>query len=325
MKKIFFALLVVAALYVAGAGCSSSKKAQSESGLNSVEIPEQTIVPDTFVLPEVPETMTNSDDRAKFVVLHYWDRFDFRNRALIARPEITEQAFVDYIHILNYVPFETAQESLLKTVARAEVDSAMYTHFASLFEKYFYEPNSPFRNEEFYIPVVRRIAQSSLLTPELASKYAFHSDLVMKNRVGNVANDFTFTQPSGTETTLHAVKSEFTLLMFSNPGCSTCAAVTAELNHSESLNAALAMNSSSRTMLTVLTIYPNNDLQEWMAHLPQMPARWIHGYDNGMEISRKKLYDIKAVPTLYLLDKDKKVILKDTSVDAIESFFFVER
>ncbi|HBK95202.1 MAG TPA: DUF5106 domain-containing protein, partial [Porphyromonadaceae bacterium] len=38
-------------------------------------------------------------------------------------------------------------------------------------------------------------------------------------------------------------------------------------------------------------------------------------------ITKQKLYDIKAIPTLYLLDKDKKVILKDTSIEAIESFF----
>ena len=36
---------------------------------------------------------------------------------------------------------------------------------------------------------------------------------------------------------------------------------------------------------------------------------WIHGYDKGMEIMRKRLYDIKAFPTLYLLDSDKNVIL----------------
>ena len=36
-----------------------------------------------------------------------------------------------------------------------------------------------------------------------------------------------------------------------------------------------------------------------------------------------RLYDIKAIPTIYLLDSDKKVILKDCSLEAVESFFSV--
>jgi hypothetical protein len=40
-----------------------------------------------------------------------------------------------------------------------------------------------------------------------------------------------------------------------------------------------------------------------------------------MTITQKKLYDIRAIPTLYLFDKEKNVILKDTSIEAIENFF----
>ena len=68
-------------------------------------------------------------------------------------------------------------------------------------------------------------------------------------------------------------------------------------------------------------IYPDSDLEEWLAHLNGMPAGWVHGYDKGMEITQKRLYDIKAIPTIYLLDRDKNVILKDTSIEAVESFF----
>ena len=319
LYTIYFAILMC----VIAVSCSSSKKTQADASSDEIAEIQQTIVPDTFVLPVVPEAITDSDERAKFVVLHYWDRFDFANQKLIQRPEITEQAFVDYINLFAYVPFETIQESLIKTLKQAEKDSAMYSHFASLFDKYFYDPNSPFRNEEYYIPVLRSLVKSSILKPEEKSRYEFQLDLVMKNRVGDVANDFTYTLASGVTATLHSLNSEFVLLMFSNPGCSTCAAVMERLTQSQELNEALSLNSSTRTMLTILTIYPDNNLDEWREHLPQMPPKWTHGYDDGMVITQKRLYDIKAIPTLYLLDKDKKVILKDTLIEAIESFFSV--
>lgn len=306
---------------MAGYACTSSKKTQTDASQEEIEAKLQTIVPDTFVLPEIPGTIANADDRAKYLVMHFWDRFDFGNRELIQKPHITEQAFVDYINILTYVPAQSVDESVVYTLEKAEADSSMYFHFVSLFEKYFYDPNSPFRNEAFYIPVLRQVVKSEVLTPEMKSPYEFQLEMAGKNNVGQMANDFRYTLVSGHSSNLYSIKSEYILLMFSNPECSTCMSVTSQLNQSVAIQGALSRNSQGRTMLTIMTLYPDNNIDEWRSHLSELPPDWLHTYDNGMEITHKKLYDIKAIPTLYLLDKNKKVILKDTSVGAIESFF----
>lgn len=51
-----------------------------------------------------------------------------------------------------------------------------------------------------------------------------------------------------------------------------------------------------------------------------MPANWINGFDSNQEIANEELYDLKAMPTLYLLDKGKKVLLKDADLDEILLF-----
>lgn len=329
MKNVFSLLsVIVLIVMISAASCSSGKKSQSSQR----EMPDlvssvvaQSIVPDTFVLPDIPDVLTDNNSRAKYLVSHYWDKFDFSNSGLIKRPEITEQAFVDYINILNYVPKSNADESLIRTLEKAEVDTTMYVHFMSLFEKYLYDPNSPFRNEEYYIPVLKEIVKSSMLSDESKSVYKFQLDLVMENRVGQKANDFSYTVASGTTYRLYDLQSDFSLLMFSNPGCPTCEAVTAQLNSSKQINDALSHNSPTRTMLTIITVYPDKNLDEWLSHLSEMPSGWVHAYDKGMHITNEKLYDIKAIPSLYLLDKEKKVILKDTSIEAIESFFTVKQ
>lgn len=316
------------AVLMGGFSCLSSKKARTESpeeASTPAQDPAQaqTTVADTFILPPVPDIMKAPEERAKYLVMHYWDRFDFSDRTLIGRPEITEQAFVDYINILNYVPKENADASLVYTLQKAEADTLMYVHFTELFEKYFYDPNSPFRNEEYYLPVLEEVTSSPLLKEEKRSRYKFQREMSNKNRIGDSANDLTYTVSSGQSFRLYDLKSEYTLLMFTNPGCSTCAAVTERLNVSEELNRALALNSPTRTMLTVLALSPDNDLDEWLSHLPEIPTRWIYAYDKSGEITTKRLYDIKAIPTIYLLDKNKKVILKDTSIEMVESFFSV--
>lgn len=55
-----------------------------------------------FRLPEVPVLLTDPAERAAYLAVHYWDYFNFADTTLISRPEITEQAFVDFISILPY-------------------------------------------------------------------------------------------------------------------------------------------------------------------------------------------------------------------------------
>ena len=326
MKRNYLTLSIALFLMLTvAASCSSSKTTESnqQDALTGIydNLPVETIVTDTFVLPTIPSTITDNDKRAIFLVMNYWERFDFTNRGLIERPEITEQAFLDYINLLDYVSKDVAEASLRKTINKADADYMMYSNFGSLFDKYFYDPNSPFRNEEYYIPVLEEIIESEVLSETDRSVYNFHYEMVMKNRVGDKGSNFNYTLASGQTHSLYNLKSEYTLLMFSNPGCSTCATVTQQIFNSNDINNALALNSSTRTMLTILTLYIDEDIDLWLANLPQMPTKWIHAYDKGLEITHKRLYDIKAIPTLYLFDKDKNVILKDTSIEAIERFF----
>ena len=335
MKKSLSVLLIFGiGILLLTSSCSSAKKSQTQDSEENQSIENQstlkpgeienTIVPDTFVLPLIPDEITDSYERAEYVVLNYWNRFDFTNRDFIDRPDITEQAFVDYINLLHYVPDNVADKSLQYTINMAEADTVMYKHFGLMFEKYLYDPNSPFRNEEYYIPVLQELVNSSLLSDEMKSVYQFQLDMVLMNRVGQKANNFSYTLDTGQSFKLYDLQSQYTLLMFSNPGCSTCEMVTRQLNSSQPITSALSMNSPTRTMLIILTIYPDDNLDEWHSHLPSMPSNWLHAFDQGMQITNQRLYDIKAFPTLYLLDENKRVLLKDTSIEEIESFFSIE-
>lgn len=51
----------------------------------------------------------------------------------------------------------------------------------------------------------------------------------------------------------------------------------------------------------------------------QIPASWINAYDDGCVLREKGLYDLSAIPSLYLLDAQKRVLVKDaTDVALVE-------
>ena len=70
-------------------------------------------------------------------------------------------------------------------------------------------------------------------------------------------------------------------------------------------------------LLTVLAIDTESDGDVWERTKRDMPHRWIVGHDDNNVITESALYDLPAMPVLYLLDADKTVILKDVAPDAI--------
>lgn len=272
-------------------------------------------VPRTFEMVSVPTLITEPEKRAEYLVQHYWDKFDFKDTAYVHLPEVTEQALSDYLNTLQYTTPEVASASLKQTMKRAEADSTMFAYFAGVYEKYLYDPNSPMRNEELYIPILQAVIESPIVDEAHKIRPAHLLELALKNRRGEPATDFTYTLADGRTGTLGKVKSDYVLLYFYNPDCSACKEITDQLAVSP-----LIGEWTKGGKLKILAVYTDEDLDAWKNHLPYMPASWINAYDKNIVLKNDEMYDLKAIPTLYLLDKDKKVLLKDATFGEVESY-----
>ena len=269
----------------------------------------------TFVLPTIPNILTEPEARASYLVEHYWDYTNFADTNYIHHPDIVEQAWVNYIDLMKLVPYSTAESSLTNMFNDKGKHKKCYLYLMELAEKYLYDPNSPMRNEELYIPVLESILVTQVLDDMEKTRSKSHLEWVLKNRQGSTATDFTYTLASGVQGTLHALKAPYVLLYINNPGCHACHETLNELE-----NSTLISQMVKDKQLCVLSLYPDEDLTKWKKYLNDFPREWINAYDAGQVLTMKKLYDLKAMPTLYLLGKNKVVLLKDTNVTQIIQF-----
>ena len=53
----------------------------------------------------------------------------------------------------------------------------------------------------------------------------------------------------------------------------------------------------------------------------ELSDEWVNGYDKGQILTNELHYDLSAIPSFYLLDKDKKVLLKDADWRQVLHFF----
>ena len=268
-----------------------------------------------FNLPQIPVVLNTVEQRTDYMVKHYWDRFDFSDTTYISQAEVPEQAWVDYCDLLEHVPLPVAQTAMKETFNRAEKNRKMLHFFEELADKYLYDPNSPMRNEEFYIPVLEALIASPALDETAKIRPQARLELAQKNRLGTKALNFTYTLDSGAKGTLYQFPAEYTLLFINNPGCHACAEMIEGLKASPVINGFTAAKK-----LKVLSIYPDEELDEWKKHRNDFAKEWTNGYEKELVIKNKNLYDLRAIPTLYLLDKNKTVLLKDATLQKVEQY-----
>ena len=311
MKLIVYGMIGVVVLCMVA--CGNPAGQQQEKGGPEVKQEQQKR---GFQLPEVPVILTTQEQRMVYVVEHYWDHFDFRDTAYIHLPDITEQAAVDFMDLLQRVPQNEALSALATLAGKAAVDPRMMSHIWEILYRYWHDPNSPMKNEDMFILLCRGVEQTPEVAGYLRDRAAYLRNLAEKNRPGMVAADFVYTLESGKQGRLHQVKAEYTLVFFYNPDCETCAEIKGMMRQSQLLKE-LAANGRMK----VLTLYPDEDVALWKEHLPEMADAWINGYDKGQVLTLEQRYDLSSIPSFYLLDKNKKVVLKDADWRQVLQFF----
>lgn len=270
--------------------------------------------PAAVFVPSLAPSTLSQEEKILYQNEHYWDKFDFTDTLLLERLDTAKMLRAYAVYAIGYVPDSLCSKSMHRLMQKASTSKKMFDYFMMLSHEVLHNPNSQLRDDERYIPVLEAAISSELLDEYEKMPLVHDLQMAMQNRVGRVANDFSYTLASGCIGRMSAIQSDYTLLFFSNPGCPMCRDIKEQIIQSPKLSDMIA-----RKELAVLVVYPDEDLQAWQEHLEDYPKSWINAYDKGTVISRERLYDLKAIPALYLLDGQKRVMIKDcTSVEAIE-------
>ena len=244
----------------------------------------------------------------------FWDGYDFNNIALIHQPDITEQKFANFCVALSSMkePERNRQvDTLLTRSLRGSRD--MFANFMTLAEKYLYDPNSPYRDGELYLPFLQWTIHSKKIEDIWKERPRYQLKLVLENRVGTQAHDFHYITKGKNKSTLYSIKSEYTLIYFNNPECHDCGRVHGYLVASKVFTTMLQTG-----RLKLLALYPDEDLGAWARHKDEYPSSWIAA--RYAKKADREAYHLPAIPSLYLLDINKKVLLKDATVEAVEEY-----
>ncbi|MBR4524248.1 MAG: DUF5106 domain-containing protein [Bacteroidales bacterium] len=277
-----------------------------------------------FPYPTVPGVYTDPEERMDWILDHFWDAFLAcdgpcdTGAVLGVRHSDVEGQVALYAQQLETLPLAEAQRKMRHFFTQVEERQAADTasHVFLLMEeivsRYLYDPNSPVRNEDLYLPYVEGLAASRFTREEARPGYVYQARMCALAPTGSVAPDFRFTDARGRTRRMHDVKARTTLLFFSNPGCNACLEIINTLEAVPGIRNRIANGD-----FAVVNVYIDEDLDAWRAYEPNYPRDWNCGYDPDGLIRADRIYNIRAIPSLYLLDGEKHIILKDAPVERV--------
>ena len=312
--RINFIIIAAAAVFAAACGNGASQKdrkqVQAEPKFQAQPFPDV----------KVPSVISDQQEALEYFAENYWNGLTDLSRnypcdsLYVSGVEqgVVEQKFANWTLVLDAIDINKARMTIGKLydkVYACEVSNPSSNVFETLvgfFEKYFYDPNSPMRNEDYYLPFVSKYASYEGLSEVERGKYAREARLCGLNMIGTKAADFRFSDKNGKIRNLYGVKAPYTLLFFSNPGCEACMNIINMLKGDPVIAQMIADGT-----LAVLNIYIDEDIQAWRSYMPVYPEEWYNGFDPDLVIRSNEIYAVRAIPSLYLLDHEKRVILKD--------------
>ncbi|MBC8487545.1 MAG: TlpA family protein disulfide reductase [Bacteroidetes bacterium] len=267
-----------------------------------------------FFDPELDEA-----GRREYATEHFFDHIDFTDVELIRSNAYTSLA-IEYMSIYSNPNF--TQEQLEESFIQA-VDKIMYEamdnniiyefivdYLVGGFERFHFEKVLDYIAENYSPEQCKNEERKTDLQTRLI-KYA-------ELAKGKKAPEIVIPDINGEQIKLSKINSEYTLILFWASWCPHCNEVLPKIHN-------IYVNSVSRNTLEVLSVSLDTEKEEWLAALQEANYTWIDcselkGWDSQVAID----YNIYATPTMFLLDKNKKIVAKPITFNELKNIFFKE-
>lgn len=171
-------------------------------------------------------------------------------------------------------------------------------------EMHYASPTDSLHNEKLYIAALEDVVNDPSLNENDKIRPQLLLENALKNRIGTLAADLELTNTNGSTCRLHEMDSVLTLIFFNDPDCEACHILKNRLDTTQVIN-----NYIDSGLLKIVAIYPFDNQQLW-CNTPY-PSNMLNLWDENQAIDNDGLYDLPNIPIFYLLNRDKKVLMKN--------------
>lgn len=270
-----------------------------------------------------PVTREDSLNNYQYYKKHYWDGIDFTDDRVIRTPFFLPKLERFFREVVSPAPDSIIKESDY-LLLRARTSPEMYKFLLNWLTDEYINPKYMGQDAVFVHLFEKYHSKgvSSWLNEKQMTAISNRAYMLMSNLIGEQAANLEMVDTSGTKRPLYDLNAAYTIVVFWDPTCSHC---QHEVPRLDSFYRATWKDEGVK-MYAVLSETKEQD--KWKEFINKNNLQsWVNVYqteeqkkanDEAQKPSYKQLYDVTQTPTLYLLDKDKRIIAKKLTIDQMD-------
>jgi thiol-disulfide isomerase/thioredoxin len=246
---------------------------------------------------------------------HYFDNMDMNDDRLLRTPFFTNKLESFFAKTVFQIPDSIIKESI-RVIEMANENKEMEKYLiqftfnsvteskimgmdaaiVALAEKYYLSGYADWVDEEFLTKLEDRVSK------------------IKPNLIGGLAPELKLMTPENHYIRLSEVYANLTILVFWEPDCGHCKKEIPLLKEN-------VVDKYFDKGVKVFAVYTQHEKDEWTDFIAEKQLEeFINVWDPYNQSKFRNLYDIYSTPSIFILDKDKKIIAKRISSEQIPGF-----
>ena len=277
-------------------------------GLLPIDIPEFPI-PIGFANPDSVRWVRNYNYNKD----HFFDNIDLTDERLIRTPLLYAKLDAFFTSALIQSP-DTINKEIDKLIKKCSANYKIF-QFVSVYLFNHFRESEIMGHDAVLVKLADDIylsGKADWVTKEFKDDLRKQIDLLRPNLIGKKAENMVMDSYKGIFVSLYDVEKDFTVLYFWEPDCGHCKEATPKLK---------AYYDKPRDYsLEVFAVCTTSDKAKWTKYIEDNKLIWINGWDPKRSSHFDYYYNVQSTPTIYILDKNKKIIAKKLAVEEIGPF-----
>lgn len=286
--------------------------------------------------PQVPPVEQRPKNDSTFAYRyfkdHYWDGINFWDDRIARTPAaLFEDRLDKYFNTLVYPDADSVNKEIDRMMAYATVSKDLTRFLLVKFVNRYLNMKYMWEDAVFVHLFEKYFSQKDYewLTPQGKKTITDRAYNLMANIMGHPAENIALPDTSGTMQMLYSTAAPFTLVTFWDPTCGHCKELLPVLD-----SMYRAKWKEAGVKIFAVAKETDGSKKDWLSFIDQHHiGEWMHVYYSKEEEKMRidagvpgysQLYDVQSFPTLYLLDKDKRIIAKKMTWQQVDEILDVK-
>lgn len=266
--------------------------------------------------PVKPDGSIDSLFQLKWYREHFFDNFDLADDALIRLPRpIYQEKVNEYLDKLFAPQADTLKQALTKVINKAKKNQETYKYAVWINVLKFQNPEIMGLDAVFVHLYDTYFAKGDMnfwANEQLRKNLKDHADRLRKSLIGMKGPNLIMQDANLQPRELYNIKNKYTIIYIFDPDCGSCKKETPKL---------VDFYSKKKWDVEVFAVSADTSMAKMRDYIKEMGMKWITVNGPRTYVGPyQDLYDANSTPTIYVLDRQKKIIGKKIPAEKLDDF-----